>query len=165
MATKMNGELHFKADPATVYAMVTDPAYVKEKNERTGGQNVVANVDDLGAEGAKIVVSRDLPAEVPAYAKKFVGEQISTIQTDEWGPENADGSYSATMNVTFGKAPLEVNGTFSIEAEDGGAVLIVRSAAKASVPFVGGKVEGVAADQFQRAVRKEQEVGNEWLAR
>ena len=83
VSKKISGELHFDADPATVYTMVSDQAYVQEKNERTGGQNVEAEVTDNGAEGCKIVVSRDLPAEIPAFAKKFVGEKISTVQNDE----------------------------------------------------------------------------------
>jgi hypothetical protein len=36
---------------------------------------------------------------------------------------------------------------------------------KASVPFVGGKVERVAADQTERYLAKEVTVGSEWLAR
>lgn len=165
VSKKISGELHFDADPATVYTMVSDQAYVQEKNERTGGQNVEAEVTDNGAEGCKIVVSRDLPAEIPAFAKKFVGEKISTVQTDEWGPANDDGSYSAKFHVDFGKAPMVIDGTMKIDAEGGGSVLRVDAEVKASVPFVGGKLEGVAAEQFDRAVRKEQEVGAEWLTR
>ena len=137
MSKKISGELHFDADPATVYAMVSDQAYVQEKNERTGGQNVKADVTDNGADGCKIVVSRDLPAEIPAFAKKFVGEQISTVQTDEWGPANDDGSYSAKFHVDFGKAPMVIDGTMAIDTEGAGSVLRVNADVKASVPFVG----------------------------
>lgn len=165
MSKKIHGDLHFDADPATVYAMVTDQAYVQEKNERTGGQNVSADVTDHGADGCTIVVSRDLPAEIPSFAKKFVGEQISTVQTDNWGPVNDDGSYSAKFHVDFGKAPMEINGTMTITAEGDGSVLNVDADVKASVPLVGGKLEGVASEQFDRAVRKEQEIGAEWLTR
>lgn len=164
MATKITGKLHLNADPATVYAMVTDQDYVVEKNERTGGQNVSATVTTDG-DDVEIVVNRDLPAEVPGYAKKFVGEKISTVQTDHWSGANADGTYDGTMDVTFGKAPMAVKGTFRISADGDGSILDVNAEAKANVPFVSGKLEGVVVEQFQRAVRKEEEVANEWLAR
>lgn len=164
MATKFNGQLRLNADPATVYAMVTNQDYVIEKNERTGGQNVEANVEVAG-DDVTIVVSRDLPAEIPGYAKKFVGEKISTVQTDNWTGAASDGTYAGTMNVTFGKAPMAVKGTFLIRADGDGSVLDVAGEAKASVPLVSGKLEGVVVEQFQRAVNKEEEVANEWLAR
>ncbi len=165
MSKKISGELHFEADPATVYAMISDQAYVQAKNERTGGQNVEAAVTDNGADGATIVVSRDLPAEIPSFAKKFVGEKISTTQTDSWGPADDDGNYAAKFHVDFGKAPIVIDGTMSITADGSGAVLRVAADVKASVPFVGGKLEGVAAEQFDRAVRNEQPIGAEWLTR
>lgn len=165
MATKISGELHLAADPATVYAMVTNPDYVQEKNERTGGEEVKVNVEDRGADGAYIEVSRVLPAEIPSFAQKFVGEKIQTLQKDTWGPANADGSYDGSTDVSFGKAPMSLKGTFRIEAEGDGSVLYVKAEAKASVPLVGGKLEGVLREQFERAVRKEQEVASEWLTR
>lgn len=165
MSKKISGELKFAADPTTVYAMVSDQAYVQEKNERTGGQNVEAAVTDNGSEGCTIVVSRDLPAEIPSFAKKFVGEKISTTQTDNWGPASSEGNYSAKFHVDFGQAPMVIDGIMSITADGDGAVLRVDAEVKASVPFVGGKLEGVAAEQFDRAVRKEQEIGSEWLTR
>lgn len=165
MSKKISGELHLAADPATVYAMVSDQAYVQEKNERTGGENVEAAVTDNGADGCTIVVSRDLPAEIPSFAKKFVGEKISTTQTDNWGPAASDGSYAAKFHVDFGQAPMVIDGTMSITADGDSSVLRVDAEVKASVPFVGGKLEGVAAEQFDRAVRKEQEIASDWLTK
>lgn len=165
VSKKISGELHFAATPAVVYAMISDPAYVQEKNERTGGENVEVSVTDNGADGCTIEVSRDLPAEIPSFAKKFVGEQISTVQKDNWGAADSDGNYAAKFHVDFGKAPMVLDGTMTITAEGSGAVLRVDADVKASVPFVSGKLEGVAAEQFDRAVRKEQEIGEDWLSR
>lgn len=163
MAKKISGELTFTASPAAVYAMVTDQAYVQEKNERTGGQNVVSEVS-ASDNGCQIHVTRDLPAEIPSYAKKFVGEKISTDQTDKW-TVGADGSYTATFDVDFGKAPMVIKGTMSIIGDDSRTVLKVEGEVKASVPLVGGKLEGLGAEQFERAVRNEQQIAQEWLDR
>ncbi len=165
MAKNISGELHFPADPAAVFTMVTDQAYVQEKNERTGGINVESEVTTNDDGTIRIYATRALPAEIPGYAKKFVGDQIETQQTDTWQPNPVDGNYRGTLHVDFGKAPMVVDGTFEIKATDDGSVLIVTAQAKASVPFVGGKIEGIAAEQFGRAVRKEEEIGQDWLSR
>jgi len=165
VAKKINGELHFAADPSTVFTMVTDQAYVQEKNERTGGIDVAAQVTDSDDGTVTIYVTRALPAQIPGFAKKFVGDQITTQQTDIWHGANADGNYRGTLHVDFGNAPMAINGTFQINASDEGSVLIVAAEAKANVPFVGGKLEGGAAEQFDRAVRKEEEIGGDWLSR
>jgi len=165
VAKKIDGELHFSADPATVFAMVTDQAYVQEKNERTGGIGVEAQATDNDDGSVTLYTTRALPTQIPGFAKKFVGEQITTQQTDIWQPEQADGNYRGTLHVDFGKAPMVINGTFEINATNDGSVLTVKAEAKANVPFVGGKLEGVAAEQFDRAVRKEEEIGQDWLSR
>ena len=165
MTKKINGEMQFSADPATVFAMVTDQAYVQEKSERTGGFDVHAEVTDNDDGSVRIYATRELPAEIPSFAKKFVGEQITTQQTDVWQPAQPDVDYRGTLHVDFGKAPMVINGTFEINATEGGSVLVVAAEAKASVPFVSGKIEAVAAEQFNRAVTKEEEVGQDWLTR
>jgi hypothetical protein len=60
---------------------------------------------------------------------------------------------------------MEMHGTLRIEPAGSGSVLKVDAAVKASVPLVGGKLEGVVADQFNRAVGAEEKIANEWLAR
>ncbi len=165
MSKKISAQMTYNgSDVDTVFAMLTDPNYITAKNEGTGGQNVAVEVVPDGGDGVKIVASRDLPSQIPSFAKKFVGETISTTETDNWGAANSDGSRDGLIHVDFGSAPMSVNGTLRLEASGGGTVLKVDVEVKASVPLVGGKLEGVTADQFQRAVNKEQEIGLEWLA-
>ncbi|MFZ1670432.1 MAG: DUF2505 domain-containing protein [Candidatus Nanopelagicales bacterium] len=165
MSKKISAQMTYNgSDVDTVFAMLTDPNYVTAKNEGTGGKNVAVEVVPEGRDGVKIVVSRVLPAQIPGFAKKFVGETIDTTETDNWGAANSDDSRDGLISVDFGSAPIAINGTLRLESSGTGTVLKVDVEVKSGVPLVGGKLEGVAADQFQRAVNKEQEIGLEWLA-
>ncbi len=163
MTKRVSGRLVYDADPATVYTMYLDPAFVQEKNERTGGNNVSVKVTKKG-KGSEIVVSRSLPAQLPAFAKKLIGETIDTIQTDVWQAPNDDASRDGTIEITFGGAPIAAEGTFRLEVLGKGSVCIVEINVKVSVPFIGGKVESVAGEQVIRAINAEESIGQEWLA-
>ena len=63
MATSFSFDQAFAADPATVLAMLRDPAYVQHKAERTGGSDVSVEVTANGAGGFTVTCNRVLPAE------------------------------------------------------------------------------------------------------
>lgn len=164
MARKVTSRMTYEADVEAVHAMYIDPDYVQAKNEKTGGRNVTVEVTPDG-DGTKIVAHRELPADIPAFAKKFVGETVQVTETDYWGPPNADGSRDGTIKLDFGSSPVAAHGTLRLEAGAEGCACEAALEIKSSVPLVGGKIEGVTADQIERAVGAEEKLGREWLAK
>lgn len=164
VATSLSIEQSFGADPATVMAMLRDPEYVRAKAERTGGYDVSVTVTDAPDGGVVITSTRSMPAEVPSYAKSFVGDSLTITEVQTWGPVGADGTASAQVTVDF-HAPISYHGTITMSPTSEGTILTNTGEFKASVPFVGGKVERVAAEQTERYLNKETQVGAEWLAR
>lgn len=158
MATPLSSRLGFSTDPEGAFALVTDPAYVEEVAVATGGQDVEVAVTPDGSGGATVVSTRSLPADVPSYAKALIGESIRLTETRVIGPAAADGSRSGTVRVEFGGAPVSVDGTLALRPEAAGSAVVVDMSIKASVPFVGGKVERFCAEQIERALAKEEEV-------
>ncbi len=164
MATQLTYEQEFPADPATVMAMLRDPAYVQEKGERTGSHDITVDVSDTGDGGVVIACTRSMPADVPSYAAPFVGDTITITETQTWTAPAADGSAQAAVTVEF-NSPLAYSGTITLSPGATGSVALTEGAFKASVPFVGGKVERVAAEMTEKYLKKETVVGTEWLAR
>ena len=164
MATSFTFDQEFTADPATVMTMLRDPGYVTSKAERTGGHDVTVEVTETPDGGVTISSTRTMPADVPSYAKSFVGDSLTITEVQVWGPLAADGSAAAAVTVDF-HAPISYKGSITMSAAGDGTRLTNAGEFKASVPFVGGKVERVAADQTQRYLNKELQVGAEWLAR
>jgi hypothetical protein len=163
VATGMTYDQHFSADPATVMAMLRHPDYVRRKGERTGSTEVDVDVTESADGGVVITSTRSMPAEVPSYAAPFVGDSITITETQTWGPPAEDGSAEAAVTVVF-DSPLAYRGRISLSPTADGVLLHNEGDFKASVPFVGGKVERVAAEMTQKYLAKEVTVGEEWLA-
>ncbi len=78
-----------------------------------------------------------------------------------WQPEFL-GQCFGNFSVTF-SAPLTFTGTASITTDEANTVITTEGDLKASIPFMGGKVENLAKEQTQRYLRKEQEFALTWL--
>ena len=145
-------------------AMLKDPDYIRLKCDRTGSLETTVDVQDGPDGGCVISTTRVLPAKVPAAAKKFVGETIKVTEVQDWASPAADGSSSATGTVGF-DAPLSFTATITLAPSGDGTVVRTQGSFKAGVPFIGGSIEGSAADLTTKYLNVEETVGNEWLAR
>lgn len=106
-----------------------------------------------------------LPAKLPSFAKKFVGETLVLTETQNWESPEDDQGRDASFVVDFDNNPISFKGT--IELRPDGDTTTVRTIGdiKCKVAFVGGKIEGVAVGWIEKYLDKEQKVGNEWLAK
>jgi hypothetical protein len=112
------------------------------------------------AQGMDVVVDQHRPAtEVPSIARKFVGEEINIVQTESWSSPT-----SASLHVTIPGKPGDMRGTITLNAVDGGVTEVVEVDVKASIPLIGGKIEGLIGDMLGKALRAENKVGRDWLA-
>lgn len=154
----------FQGDPVSVFAMLRDPEYIVAKCSATGSLETNVDVRDLGATpGGPVIIesTRVLPAEVPAAARKFVGDTISATETQEWANAQADGSREGTVEVEF-SGPLAFHGKLALRPSAQGTELVTEGTFKASVPFVGGTIESEAAKQTERYLRAEERLAAEW---
>jgi hypothetical protein len=158
VATSLSTRLDLPTDPELAFALLSDPAYVEKVATDTGGQDVEVRVEPTDGGGATIVSTRSLPAEVPSYAKPLVGERVRLTETRIFGPAAADGSRDGTLAVSFGSAPVAITGTMRLQAGGTGTEVLVELSVKASVPFVGAKIEKFSAEQIERALGKEEQI-------
>ncbi len=158
MATHLSARLALPGPPTAAFALVTDPAYVEDVATSTGGHDVEVSVTSTDDGGATTVSGRTMPANLPAYAKAFVGDTIRLTETRVFGPPGSDGSRDGTFTVDFGSTPIAIRGSLRLAAHASASVLAIEVEITASVPFVGGKVEQVAAGWIERFVAKEEKV-------
>ena len=157
-------ELSYDAAPDAVFAMLTDEAYLRHRLERTGGREIEVEVTPAADGGAVVRTRRSLPAAVPGFAQKFIGDSVRIDQTDTWHGPDASGVRVGEFRADFGGAPASLSGTMRLEPTGTGARQVVEGVVKASVPFVGGKIEALVHEQVLRALRKEETLAREWLA-
>lgn len=108
-----------------------------------------------------IISKRVLPAQVPAAARKFVGDTITATETQEWSAAAMDGSRTATVSVEF-SGPLAFSGTLELRPAGQETEVLTEGEFKASVPFVGKTIEAEAAKQTARYLTAEERVAETW---
>ena len=161
MTKKVRFELRYDgATPEQVYAMLSDRDFRDAVCEFQRFPRREVTITPKGA-GMDVLVDQHRPAtEVPSFARKFVGDEINIVQTESWSSTT-----SASLHVTIPGKPGDLTGTVTLTAKDGGTTEVVEAEVKASIPLVGGKIEGVIGDMLGKALRAENKVGRDWLAR
>lgn len=162
MATKIDYTQSYDAPPRAVVAMLTSDEYATLRAERTGALAVTVDSSSGSTDAPTMLVERTLPADVPSFAKSLVGESLKVSERYEWTVAD-DGTARAEFTARF-SAPIAFDGAISVAADGAGTTVRTTGELKASVPFVGGTIEGFAKDSMERYLRSEQRIGAEWLA-
>lgn len=125
-------------------------------------QHVVRHTVTIDRDGTGMTVSIDqvqASRGVPGFAKKFVGEEINIVQTEDWtSPEKGN------IHIAIPGKPGEMSGTALLTEDPDGTTETVNLSVKVNLPLVGPKIEGLVADMLRKALRAEHKVGVEWLA-
>lgn len=165
MPTSLSATLDFPAGPEQTYVLVTDPEYVTAVAKATGGHDIDVRVEDAGEGGAVVTSRRVLPAQVPSYARALVGDQLQLAEVRTYGPAADDGARSGEVVVRFDGVPVTIEGALTLGPAGDGSVITLEASVRASIPFVGGKIERFAADQVKRFLEKENQVARDRLGR
>jgi hypothetical protein len=160
MATRLVHELTYEAPAERVAAMLRDPAFREAVCAAQGAHRHSVEISGDDAE-ATVTVDQWLPTEgVPSFARKIVGEETNIVLTEEWADAR-----SGAMHVTIPGKPGHMAGTVALVERDGTTVEIVDLEIKVRIPVVAGKLEELIAQLLRSAMRREQRVGRDYLAR
>jgi uncharacterized protein YndB with AHSA1/START domain len=159
----LRSELRFDADPATVFAMLTDEAFIARK---TTAAKALRHTVSVARDGDRVVIEllRVMPPDVPDFVRRFVGETIDVKQTDVWQPAASDGSRSGTIRLEMSGAPVTCSGTLRLVGAGGRTTVTVSGNVRAAVPLFGGKIEQAVCEGLTEAAKIEEQVGQAWLA-
>lgn len=148
------------ATPEQVYAMLSTPAFREEVCERQRYPKRTVTITP-GDPGMDVRVDQYRPAtEVPSFARKLVGDEINILQEEQWSS-----STDAALSVTIPGKPGSMTGTITLREQDGGTVETVAVEVKVNIPLIGGKLEDFIGGMLLRALKAENKVGLDWLAR
>lgn len=161
---RIEAVIRYAAAPDAVGAMLADPAFVDRKCAAMGARRHTASVEGDASGAFTVTTVRTMPTDdFPDVARRFVGESVDISQTDTWAAPAPDGTRTGTVVVAISGAPLRLTGAVSLGADGGGTVETVEGDLQASVPLIGDRLEKAAEPALMMAIRKEQQVGREWL--
>lgn len=147
-----------------VMAMLTNPDFRTEVSAATGALDQDIDIESNDDGSVQVNTSRTLPAEVPDFVKKFVGDTITLVQEETW-PASSDGERVGDLALRVLGQPASMSGSITVSQNGSGVVELIAGVLTVSVPFIGGKMEAEVAKGLRAAAKKEQEVGRAWLAR
>jgi uncharacterized protein DUF2505 len=158
-------EITYPAAPDVVSAMTFDPAFQELKCQNTGALAWTADVTPSAAGGpTTVTTTRDMATDqFPDFVKSMVGARLKITEVDRWEAAQADGTRTGTITVSIDGAPIKFTGALHLEPTTAGARATIAGDLKASIPFLGGRIEQAAAPAITAAVRAEQRTATAWL--
>jgi Protein of unknown function (DUF2505) len=158
MATKLSYDLTYEAPLTDVGAMLMDPAFRERVCDAQGAVRRTVSVGPDGG-GTKVVIDAvQLAQGIPGFAKKFVGDEIQLVQTEQWSDlENG------RIDIVIPGKPGQMSGTMTLRESAGTITETVRMEIRVGIPLVGGKIESLVADLLRKALKVENSVGRQYL--
>lgn len=156
MSKQLSIDLAYDALVTEVARMVADPAFRERVCDAQHALSRTVTVDGTTV----ALVYRQRVEGLPGFATKFVGESIEVHQDESWSADYTKGE----ITVTLPGKPGELAGTATLIERGERTVETVALTATVRVPLVAGKLEDLILGIFEKALKKEHEVGVVWLA-
>lgn len=160
MSKRLVHEMTYDAPVEAVTAMLADPAFREEVCRYQGVLRQSVAIERVG-EGLHVTIDQwQSTSGVPSFAKKIVGDETNIVQKEIWTtPTLGD------ITVEIPGKPGDMTGTARVEEKGGRTVETVDLTIKVGIPLVGGKIEGLISDLLLKALKAENKVGRDYLAR
>jgi hypothetical protein len=149
-----------------VYATMVDPEYLRERLRRMGGPGAELLEHRADAESARYRLRHGLSsADLPPIVATLMKGDIVIERTEEIEREDA-GRYRGDVAVRIHGTPASAAGWMRLADIDGtGSEFVIHADVTVKVPLLGGKIEGIVADQVRSLLAAETAFTLEWLAR
>ncbi|CRK60240.1 hypothetical protein [Alloactinosynnema sp. L-07] len=163
MGSRIEHRAGFTRPAAEVHAAFIDRAFLDERLRALGGKN--AELLEYTANGAEVTfkLRQGVPGEkLPSIVRTVIKGDLIVERTESWRPDGA--AFSGSTSATVSAVPGDIKGTFRLVDTAGGSEWSTSGQVKVSIPFVGGKIESVIAEQVTQLLAAEAEFAAEWLA-
>ena len=165
MSKKTHKTYVLATDVASAYADLIDETYLREKAAALDHREFeILSHEESGA-GATVVTRKQIRAEVPGFAQKFLAEWNTVTQTDVWSGPGADLSRTCTFTVDIKGTPAKTTGTLALSPAGDSTAVVVRIECKVGIPLVGGKVESLIMTDLEATAEAERQFGADWITR
>ena len=165
MSKKTHQSYVLATDVEGAYSDLVDETYLREKATTLDHREFEILSREVAESGATVVTRKQVRADVPGFAKKFLAEWNTVTQTDVWGAAGADGSRLCTFTVDIKNTPATITGTLRLTPEDDAARVVVDIDCKVGIPMVGGKIESLIMTELEKTAVAERQFGVDWLVK
>jgi hypothetical protein len=162
---RLSAQIRFDADPRRVFAMIVDPAFQEAKCAASGSLEHKVDISEHGDGRVTIISHRTMPTDrLTDFVQSFVSSTVRVLETQRWQAPSPDGSRTGSIEVEIHGMPVRFSGSVALAMDGVGTHWQIEGELKASVPFIGGKIEKAAEPAVLAGIRIEQRTGKTWLA-
>lgn len=159
MSKRLVHEMTYDAPADRVLEMLADPAFREEVCDYQRVLRRTVTVETTGS-GMDVVIDQFQSVKgLPSFATKLVGDEVNIVQRESWTGTRGD------IEVTIPGKPGDMKGTAVVVESGGVTTETVDLTIKVGIPLVGGKIEGLISDLLLKALKAENKVGRDYLAR
>lgn len=165
MSKKLHKSYVLADDVESAYADLIDETYLKEKAAALDHRDFeIVSRNDSGA-GATVVTRKQIRADVPGFAQKFLAEWNTVTQSDAWSAPAGDGTRTCTFTVDIKGTPATITGALVLTPEGESTSVDVKVECKVGIPLIGGKVESLIMADLEKTVVAEKQFGADWITK
>ena len=148
-----------------VAAVMLDEEYLRARLVQLGGPGAALLEHRLDDAGGRYRIRHGVDeAVLPSFVRTLVSGNLIVERTEGMRRQGA-GRWGGEVQVRIPGAPVAAGGALLLQDAGGGSELAVRADVTAKVPFLGGRIETVIAEQVQVLLAAETRFTLDWLAR
>lgn len=145
---------HFAEDVERMFALVTDPDFLRRRAEALGEKEVQVAVDREGGQ-LRIQITREVEQNLPSFMKKIFSGRQRLVDRQAWTSEGGARISDWTVQLGDGKR-IQLRGRLTLApGAAGGCDYTETFSASASIPLVGGRVEKFVLGETESSIRKQ----------
>ncbi|MEV6712225.1 DUF2505 domain-containing protein [Lentzea sp. NPDC051208] len=142
-----------------VFGAMVDETYLRDRLAAIGGKDAQLVTYSSTGEKTSYQLKQGVPAEhVPSAVKAALGGDLVIQRTETWA------AGAGTVEVTVNGVPGRLEGAFTVLDNGSGSKVTLSGEVKVSIPFLGGKIEKLIAEQVAVLLDKESGFTSQWLA-
>lgn len=132
-------EQHYDMSVEDLFALLTDASFLTARYEAGGARNIAINECAEDGDVFRIRWSREVPADPPGFAKKFLSEWNAMNEKVEWRSQGASKTSTYT-GAPEGAVPIQITSDGVIHPDGGGCIYEITVNANVKIPLVGKKI-------------------------
>lgn len=143
-----------------LYERIVQTDFLQNKFEALGSKDVSVKAENKDGV-LTLNITRSVPANVPGFAKKILGEFNHSEEVHTW--KVADGVASGHYEIDIKGTPINISGDMTIKPKGNGSVHNISTKIEAKIPLIGGKIANFLSNDTKDAVQKEYEYTKQLL--
>jgi len=147
---------HYDISVDDLFNLLTDESFLSARYEAGGARNISINECAQDGDVFRIRWTREVPADPPGFAKKFLSEWNEMDETVEWHSQG-DAKHSTYTGSPAGAVPIEITSTGDIRPDGDGCVYDITVNVNVKIPLVGKKIAQLVETDIAKSLDTEYE--------